>query len=231
MRLSHSRLIALLAGGLLSLTLAACDHASNTEQHATNLERKHPIEVTSRWISQPIEVETRTVTLPAHTAEQVRRLGTDFLRNGGDILEISVSDAAGGRATAIHRAEMIKTELLRMGLQQNEIAVRVAPITEAGPVMLSYERFSLVLPECGNFSGQPSFNFENKVYPNFGCSVRRDLAQMVANPAHLKQPKPLAASDAERRGRALRNYRLGAVTDSALSEQQRGGSLSDVGTR
>lgn len=231
MRRMPSRSIAFLAGGSLLLLLTACESHSNTQQHATNLERAHPIEVVSRWISQPIEVETQTVTLPAQTAEQVRRLASDFLRNGGDIIQIMVTEGASGRATAIHRAEMLKAEILRAGVQQSEIAVRIRQDAAAGPVMLSYERFTLVLPECGNFSGQPSFNTENKVYPNFGCATRRDLAQMVANPAHLRQPEPLSASDAERRGLALRNYRRGVVTDSTLSEQQRAGSLSDIGKR
>lgn len=64
-----------------------------------------------------------------------------------------------------------------------------APVTAGavapGTVRVIVSRAEATVPGCPNWNRPAQPNFENRMLPNFGCSVNSNLAAMVANPEDL----------------------------------------------
>ena len=64
-----------------------------------------------------------------------------------------------------------------------------APVTvgyvDPGNVRVVVTRSTAYVPDCPNWSGQASLNFENATSAGFGCAVNGNLAAMIADPEHL----------------------------------------------
>ena len=58
-------------------------------------------------------------------------------------------------------------------------------------------------------------------YHNFGCAAQQNLAAMVANPADLIRPQPMAPANGARRAKVITDYGAGRQTPSRTSEPDR----------
>lgn len=79
-------------------------------------------------------------------------------------------------------------------------------------------------PECAKGWRKPVGNdYENLPLPHMGCSSASNLAQMIANPKDLVEPRSMGGGDGERAAISIMKYRKGA-SSSAGSTSSGGGS-------
>jgi len=95
--------------------------------------------------------------------------------------------------------------------------------TAPQPMILAYQAYDAIAPECAS---KASIDFSdvasNNTLPTLGCSVRTNLAAMIADPADLLGSRELGASDNARRDVILEKFRLGESTASVRSGQESG---------
>ena len=95
-----------------------------------------------------------------------------------------------------------------------------APVTTGavapGTVRVVVTRAVASVPNCPNWNGQPSQpNYNNRMMPNFGCSVNSNLAAMVANPEDLVHGREgSGVGDAMTASKAVGAYRAAPPTGS-----------------
>ncbi len=95
-------------------------------------------------------------------------------------------------------------------------------------VILSFKAYDAVAPDCKSF-GQVdvSSTRNNNDLPNLGCSVRRNIAAMIADPADLLGTRELDPADVVRRNTILQAYRAGEQTASERNDGENG-AISDA---
>ena len=89
--------------------------------------------------------------------------------------------------------EQLRQRLIAAGVPASAIRLQLASEGEPDTVTLSYERYTALVPTCGDWSAQMDFNPLNIDYPGFGCAQQHNLGVMVADPADLVEHAPRAA--------------------------------------
>ncbi len=189
----------------LGLLLAACTTFSE------DYSQRHPLAV---------EIVHATLNLPG--AEGAERLTSGELRRVDGFvaaymaerrgqLMISVPGAAAGDARVLGRAKQIADRARQHGLPAAEVILRVAAEEQEAkaPVMVSYEKLVMRIPECGDWSKEASHDWTNTVHSDFGCSTQRNLGLMLADPGDLLRGRTLGPADGEALSNGIRAYRAG----------------------
>ena len=179
-----------------------------------------PVDVRQAY---PIKVQPETVSLTANYAggrppfapEQFNALVGGYLQRGHGPITISAAPATPGEA---HVGEM-RERLIAAGVPASAIAEAPAGQATASTITLSYLRYNVVVPVCGDYSQNLSIDFYNVPPPNFGCAVQRDIGLMVADPGDLVSAHAMTSTDAQNSERVLSLYRTGqppAATETPL---------------
>lgn len=91
------------------------------------------------------------------------------------------------------------------------------------PMVLGYRAYAAVAPDCPS---KAVYNFAdattNNDLPSLGCSVRTNMAAMIARPGDLLGNRPQDPSDLARRQVQLELYRVGETTAASRGEEESG---------
>jgi pilus assembly protein CpaD len=166
----------------------------------------------------PLGAQPETVSVPAHyvgaadpfagnARETFDTLVQGYLDRGHGPITIAALAPPRGTGPTPARIEQLRQRLIASGVPAS--AIRVMMTEEGAPntVTLSYERYSAVLPTCGDWSSPMDFNPINTAYPNFGCVQQRNLGLMVADPADLVSMHQAQPSDTANTERLMKDYR------------------------
>lgn len=221
----------LLAATAASLGLGACvtggsrdelaaDIRTPTEQHAIEVER------------QPEEIRLKVHAAgpsPNQDAAAARFVDGWREANGGEI----VIQAPNGEVdpAAVHRmVEGVRHLLAGTGVPRE--AVRIVGYDARGqaapPLIVGYERYVALGPQCGQNWASITRSASNKVHPNFGCAVTANMAAQIADPRDLIEPRGLDPADAGRRGVVTEKYRAGEPTGAKPPEESSGAIATAV---
>jgi len=157
----------------------------------------------------PIAAKAETVTVPASKPGPAGfdALVADYLDRGHGPIVV-------GGVAPLPQLEAVRKHLIAAGVPASEIRMAAGVRGTALGVMLSYERYTVVPPDCGsNWSAPMQFNPANTDYPAFGCAQQHNLGIMLADPADIASMHPAAPSDAQNTDRVIRAYRAGNVTN------------------
>jgi len=102
---------------------------------------------------------------------------------------------AGGSGAQRELAETIRAAALDQGLAGGEILVGVDPSLPADEVALSFVSHTAVVPECGYWWKDNTFDYNNTNSANFGCANQHNLALMLDNPYDLVEPRAMTPRD------------------------------------
>jgi len=213
---------ALLAAGLLALVGCASDYPA----HPLSPQEMHPLTMSQTSMTLALDLPANTTALGADDAARFDRFVDDYLSIGTGPLEF----IAGERESAASpRVRTLTERALRRGVSGTEIRLRLASLGAGSPqpLVLTYRRYLVELPKCGNWSDSASFNPANVNGANFGCAVQRDIGIMVANPADLLAAQPLSPVSATRNDRVINLYKQGKATESETSASNKA-SVSSV---
>ncbi|MEQ9316824.1 MAG: CpaD family pilus assembly lipoprotein, partial [Henriciella sp.] len=91
------------------------------------------------------------------------------------------------------------------------------------PMVLGFRAYKAIAPDCQQ---KAAFDFSdassNNDMPSLGCSVRVNMAAMIADPADLLGNRPLEPGDLARRQVQLQLYREGQATGATRGEEESG---------
>ncbi len=196
--------MALIAVGLF--TLSACQ-TSGTTRH-TDAVNRSTVELVRLPFAIPAE-DDGTDTLSARTAISVHGFLSSINAGYGDVVMLDAPSTSGKRLAAVQ--QLIKDRGLTYG--------GVAPLgktPEDNTVMMYVERYSVTVPNCGNWPSTDNIDGNNPS-PTFGCTVNAALGLMVAN------PRDLIAGQNGRSGTAAA---VSAITGPAATQPTEGPTLS-----
>ncbi len=187
----------------------------------------------------PVTIEPRVAILTlagngeAMSAAEIVKLDgfvTAFLTNGHGRLTIAVPATGAGREQALANGRRIVDRAMERGLSETEVELRVESSGGAAKsrIVASYETFDVRVPVCGDWSKEPSHDVTNTVHSNYGCSVQRNFAIMVANPADLVAMRKPDTHDAARNSVVIQKYREGEPTGAKRASEE-SVSLSVIG--
>jgi pilus assembly protein CpaD len=137
------------------------------------------------------------------------------------------SPNAANAARVAREAEKIAKEA---GLVDEDIVSQgynVSAGEASAPVILSFTRFIASASPCGDWSKNAGRSVLNRSMPDFGCATQNNLAAMVEDPHDLIEPRPMGASDAERRAVVFDKYRKGEPTATPRTEEEKA-NVSEV---
>ena len=221
----------LLVAAAASLGLGACatggsrnDLAAEvrtpTEQHAIEVDRQ-PEEIRLRIHAQGLS--------PNQDAAAARFIVGWREANGGEIV-IQAPNGEGDPA-AVHRmVESVRHLLAETGVPRDQVRIvgYDARGQAAAPLIVGYERYVAIGPQCGENWKSITRSMNNKVHPNFGCAVTANMAAQIADPRDLIEPRRFDPADAGRRGVVLEKYRAGEPTGATTAEASSGAIATAV---
>ncbi len=177
----------------------------------------------------PLGTQPETVTLPAHftgnadpfggaAAESFDTLVDSYLDRGHGPITISGrAPTARGTILAPARMEQLRQRLIAAGVPASAIRLQLASEGEPDTITLSYERYTAVVPACGDWSARMDFNPLNTDYPNFGCAQQHNLGVMIADPADIASMSRAQPSDTANTERVIRAYRALPATNAGAA--------------
>jgi pilus assembly protein CpaD len=143
-------------------------------------------------------------------------LAEESLRRGSGAATVSSGDASFAQTLAARLQRLgvaAKADSAKGGSDEATIAIPV---------------WTARLPECGRFERGMNPDYDNTPNSNWGCSVNRNIAAMVQNPADLVRSREASGRDGNRSADVLDKYGHGAATGST-PEVITAGSASTVG--
>ena len=205
----------LLLAGAVALATASCEPAERTNDYRIN----HKIAVSKEIVSLTVKVPIGEAGMAGLELANFEKFARRFIDGGHGQLRIEA--AAGNKAEEAAALEM-RQKLLEAGVRANEIDLASGGVGNDA-IVLSYDAYVAKAPECENWTANATFNWSNQTYSNFGCSVQRNLGQMVSDPRDLESAKPMAGADGERNAGTAGNYRK-AAKGGGKQESAKGGT-------
>ena len=171
--------------GLVVAALSACADQPRPDGH--DYRQTHKIQVTSEQVSIAVALMPSGQSLSPADASRFKRFLRDYVQRGRTVVTVESA-----QPTLVHDM------LLNHGLRDSEIFIAPTTTVRAPNVVLSFTANKAISPECGDFSSAPSGSFGNAQHSNYGCSIQRNIGQMVADPGDFIQAKPAEGKNAGR---------------------------------
>jgi pilus assembly protein CpaD len=187
-----------------TLLLAGCssyDEIMADDYRPVSVQERYPIRVENARVK--LGVATPTGKLKPDQVNGVIAF-TNNAKTAG-LSGITVKYPSGskkGRATANEIAQIIA----KQNVPRNQIHVESYAASPNAPVQLSFVRKVAITTECGDWSANLGFNYENEPYQNFGCAYQNNIAAMVSNPEDLETPRSMSPALAANRVQVMKVY-------------------------
>lgn len=211
------------------LTLGACATHAPTSVSENYLEgtvlSRSDIDVVRRTEFLEVEINPQAAELSDQDRARIRAFVGAFEQNGHGPLVMSLPQASSNPQLAVTAVAEARSIAWQSGVQYDEIAgdVHGADETTSQPMILAFQVFDAVAPACAS---RASIDFgdaaSNNNLPTLGCSIRSNLAAMIADPGDLLGNRPLSAGDIDRREVILQKFREGESTAAVRTDQESG---------
>ena len=221
-----------LGAGLLSL--GACVSSAPTAVPPDYLEgtalSRHEIGVTKRTEFLEVVIDPAASELSGEDRARIRNFIGVYAQRGQGPLVLSLPAASANPQLAVTAIAEARTIAWEKGIQYDEISGAAHGAVEAysQPMILAFQVYDAVAPNCQSLATLDFADLSsNNALPSLGCSIRSNLAAMIADPADLLGNRPLGQSDILRREVILEKFRLGETTAAARADQE-SGTVSDA---
>lgn len=197
---------------------------------ATPLDR-HTIGVTSETEYLELNLNPGDTQLRKTDKQRLHNFIAGYVDHGHGPLIMSMPEGTPNPQFAVQAVAEAREIAWGYGVEYEEIAGGAYDARGAfdAPLVLAYKSFDAVAPECTPLSridfADVSSNNETE---NFGCSIRANMAAMVADPADLLGERALDPGDVERRTGMLERYRSGEPTGAQSTEEESGAVATAV---
>lgn len=205
---------------LLAVSATACDPA-NMAEHDYRI--SHPLTA-----QQQLAVATFDgPVLTEFDQTRLKRLAAESLRRGSGKIQITLTAKPGEEDQSQAFGSQVLDVLKHEGVTDIGTTMLISA-TSGQTAEVRIPVWTAVVPNCGTFERGISPDPTNAPNSNWGCSIQRNSALMLQNPADLVRARESSGRDANRATDVLNKYGLGQATGSA-SETKTTGSASTVG--
>ena len=180
--------------------------------------QRFPIGTVPETVNLPENYSGRADPLAGAGAESFNTLAAAYLDRGHGPITIAAREPTQRSSPVPARMDALRQRLLAAGVPASAIRYQLASESDPNTITLSYERYTAVVPTCGDWSTRMDFNPNNSDYSNFGCAQQHNLGVMVADPADLVGMRHPDPSDTANMERVIRVFRGIATTAPAPTE-------------
>jgi pilus assembly protein CpaD len=222
---------------LTGVWLAGCKttETADTVPYPYDYRQRHPIALHEGQRAVELFVSNRLAGLTPAQRSNVGAFAHSWHRDATGGVEIRVPPGGNDRAIRETVAE-IRAILVDAGIPRRDVAVlalRQADALQLTPIVLVYPRITAAAGPCGRWPndlgpGAGMEYFTNEPYWNLGCSMQRNLASMIDDPADLVQPRGETPVYMARRSVVLDKYRKGEDTTTQYRDTDKA-KIADVG--
>ena len=215
---------------MASAGLAACSvsPAVPVEYIDTPVLERFEIDVAERTETLEIVLDPSSNRLSTAQRDQISGFVRAYADVGQGPLSMILPEGSGNPQGAIEAIKEARQIAWENGVNYKEISGGASRFEFQPVVTLSFTRFEALAPECESLGTiDISSTRSNADLPNLGCSVRTNLAAMIADPADLLGNRQLDPADSERRYVTFQAYRQGEQTASERNEGE-SGVISDA---
>jgi len=192
----------------LVLLLVACTPPQ--EGPALDYRERYPVNVTSETVALALSLAAPNGALGAQDEARLNAILAGYLDRGHGPLTLIAGTQA--NAPSFAELEAVRGRLVEAGVPENAIRLVGLPQMPANTVTLSYERFNVTVPTCGDWSSPTGHDYSNNVHSNFGCANQRMMGLMVADPADLVRMRDAQPTDTQVMNRVVQRHRKGEPT-------------------
>ncbi|MEQ8558611.1 MAG: CpaD family pilus assembly protein [Henriciella sp.] len=227
----------LIACGLVSaMALAGC---SSVEPNGpvpreyltgTTLDRNQ-IQVAKRTAYLEVKLNVLDKHLRLEEKARIRAFVDDYISRGHGPLIMSLPKNHGNEELAVKAVAEAREIAWSAGVEYEEIrgSAYDANGSDSAPIVMAFTAYDAVAPDCPQKS---MIDFADATSNNdmqtLGCTVRTNMAAMIADPADLLGQRPLDEGDLARRTAQLALYREGQPTAAQRGESESGAVASAV---
>ncbi len=223
-----------LAAGLACLAAAGCaSHAPSAVSadylQGTALDR-NPIGVAKRTEFLEIAIHPEASQLSLKDRAQIQNFVMAYRKSGHGPLIMSLPQSTANPQLAIQAVVEARAIAWDNGVEYEEIEGTAYGEGSmfAEPMILAFQTYEAIAPDCPSLATQDFSDLtSNNELPTLGCSVRTNMAAMIADPGDLLGLRALDQGDPVRRGVILEKFREGEST-SAVRSAAESGAVSDA---
>lgn len=225
---------ALVAAGAGLTVLGACaSHAPTATPpeylQGTTLDRNE-IGVEKRTEFLEIDIDASATQLSLRDASRIENFIRLYRERGHGMLIMSLPQSSANPQLAVQAVAEARAAAYANGVNYEEIAGTTHGQGGAEPLVMAFQVYDAVKPDCLSMA---SYDYadasSNNDLPSLGCSVRNNVAAMIADPADLLGQREIGSGDAVRREVILTKFREGESTGSARSDAESGAVSEAVG--
>ena len=215
--------LALLIGGCSLTADNQFDEDSRFYTPVDNLDYRDKFPIGVKNVTTAVELPGKNGQERLSPSEilQISDMASAFLEQMENQLVVSIPGGAAGDARVLGRAKQIGDLVKRRGVPASRMMLRVAgeDTSADGPIVISYSKLVVTVPECGYWNKAFSHDTTNTSEPNLGCVTQRNIGLMIDNPLDLIEPRQTTAThDAVRSSVVLEAYRAGEETGAARAD-------------
>lgn len=209
------------------LVLAGC--GADLAQHDYRL--SHPVAVENRSAVAVFDRPADGQPLGPYDRDRLARLAAEHLRRGSGPVEVAAGAKPGEEEAAKVFVTQLAEALRAAGAQGVEAKVVVGGPEQAGSpkpgeAVVRVPVWTAKVEECGSFERGLNPDYGNAPNSNWGCSIQRNRALMLQNPADLVRARDSTGRDGNRAADVLDKYGKGQATAS----QAEAGASAGVST-
>ena len=217
-------LFSAVAGSLLVLTGCQSNgspsHVPVENFYGTPLDR-HEIGVREHKEYLEVKLDSRDTQLRISEVMKVRSFLDKYADVGHGPLVISMPKRAQNPQLAVGAVAEIREFAWEAGINYERIlgAAYNADGRAETPVVMAFKTYEAIAPDCQSLAEIDMSNaVSNSVLPNHGCSVRTNMAAMIAEPADLLGGRELGEGNVARQQFQLDLWLQGQPTPSTRGE-------------
>jgi pilus assembly protein CpaD len=174
----------LLLGSVLLLAGCTADGFDIEDQYVSQAHyERYPIKVAKAPVR--LEVDSARHGLRHDQINSISAFARSAAAASASRIVVSRPSGGGGSRAG---AQQIQKLLVDNGVPPGQISQAVYRGSAKSPVMVSYTRAVAVTKECGDWSSDLGTTHTNDPFPNLGCSVQHNIAQMVSDPREFEVP-------------------------------------------
>jgi pilus assembly protein CpaD len=188
---------------LCGTVLAGCnaEELALDDRYSPSYDERYAIAVEKRPVR--MGVVQHDGTLSAEQINAVSGFAGEAKTNAQSVVTIKYpSGSPGAREAAQDIAEL----MVQRGVPPSKIRAASYSGGRGAPVEVAFLRKVAVTKACGDWSSNLGVEKGNNGYENFGCSIRHNMAAMVANPEDFEVPRAMEPTLAGNRMAALKIY-------------------------
>ncbi|MEM7768583.1 MAG: CpaD family pilus assembly protein [Pseudomonadota bacterium] len=209
------------------LLVVACESGtnanvpSNIALEGTPLDR-HPIGVEPATEVLEIDLNSEYPTLRIADRQRIEAFVNAYRDRGFGDLRMVLPENSATPTLAVEAVKEAREIAWTRGIAWEAIdgSAYDAQGTNA-PLILAFDVYNAVAPECRSLAAYDLADMtSNNELQNFGCTVKFNIAQMIADPADLLGQRPLDRRDNGRLSIIMEAYRQGEDTAASTGNEE-----------